>query len=1070
MNKRCWGALTLCLFVVGCAGTTNPTARSVPAVELAYNVLVFSKTEGYRHASIEAGVAAIQEIGAEQGFSVDATEDASVFTPEQLGAYEAVIFLNTSGDFLDDTQQAAFEAYIQQGGGFVGIHSAAAGEYEWEWYGNLVGAFFEDHPEPQDAEVMILDKVHPSTRHLPARWTRFDEWYNFRSNPRSNVHVLAVLSEQSFEGGTMGTDHPIAWTHEFDGGRSWYTGLGHTEASYADPLFREHLLGGIAWAAGAIEADAGATITDHFERVVLSDELVDPIEIAITSNGSVFITERFGAIKLWDAETEETRQVGWLHVNRTIEDGLMGITLDPSFDENGWLYMYYAPADFGPQRLSRFTFSDGMIDMESEIVMLEVEVQREVCCHTGGSLAFDAGGNLYLSTGDDTNPIPAMAAPMDNRPDHHYGDARRSSGNANDLRGKILRITPQSDGTYTIPDGNLFTDPNDGRPEVYVMGNRNPYRIAIDSKTGWLYWGDVGQGAPPNPDRGPWGWEEFNRAKEAGNFGWPQFAGPNEPYREYDYITETSGPYFDPERPVNDSPNNTGAEVLPPAQSALIWYVYGQSQEFPELGAGGMSAMGGPVYRHNAETAGPHGFPEMYDGGFIIYEWMRNWIYEVKFDENGDFLKIVPFLQGMEFSRPMDIEYGQDGRLYIAEWGEAFWGSNGNAQLVRIDYHGTAERPPHVMAQASATSGAAPLNVAFDAASSRNQNGDTRLTFAWDISGNGSIESTSPRFTHTFENPGTYPVMLTVVDHLGHQATEVLEIVVGNTAPIVAVEWPPNGGFFDFDTPIEYGVVLQDAEERRYEDEFVQVQVYSGFDMHQLPLAAQTGRQGAFVVTSQYTHVPDLHLVDRFALLDVTYTDSGARGVRALNGNAQVKLHPKRKQAEHFTSNHGAQRETYGVHPAARFYGETALPVMKMNAGDHLGYAPINLANIDSVTFRVKAHAAGRIEMRLDAPDGRLLATVPVDSMAGVYIGNVLNVPEEILAFNANLIHARDAAFPEGEMAENYNGWREVTVPIRDPGGERTLYLVFEGESGSRLFELDWMHFHGAGVHVPAAP
>lgn len=1068
--KLSWGALAFSVVMMGCAGTKSPTARLMPAVEPAYDVLVFSKTEGYRHASIEAGVAAIEQLGSENGFSVTATEDAAVFTTAQLANYEAVVFLNTSGDFLNETQQAAFEAYIQQGGGFVGIHGAAAGEYDWTWYGDLVGAFFEDHPEPQEAEVLVLDKVHPSTSHLPARWTRFDEWYNYRSNPRSTVHVLAVLSELSYDGGTMGTDHPIAWTHEFDGGRSWYTGLGHTEASYADPLFLEHVHGGIAWAAGAIDADAGATITNHFERVVLADKLVDPIEIAVTSNGSVFITERFGAIKFWDAETEGTRQVGWLHVNRTIEDGLMGITLDPKFDANGWLYMYYSPADFGPQRLSRFTFRDGSIDMESEIQMLEVEVQREVCCHTGGSLTFDADGHLYLSTGDNSNPLPAIASPIDNRPGHHYGDARRSSGNANDLRGKILRITPQPDGSYTIPEGNLFTDPSEGRPEVYVMGNRNPYRIAIDSKTGWLYWGDVGQGAPPNPDRGPWGWEEFNRAKEAGNFGWPQFAGPNEPYRAYDYATETPGPYFDPERPINDSPNNTGAEVLPPAQSALIWYVYGMSQEFPELGAGGMSAMGGPVYRYNAETANPHAFPEMYDGGFLIYEWMRNWIYEVKFDENGDYLKIAPFLQGMAFSRPMDIEYGQDGRLYIAEWGEAFWGSNGNAQLVRIDYHGTAERPPHVQAQASTTSGTAPLNVLFDGSSSQSRNGDNRLTFAWDVRSNGSIEGTSPRLMHTFEAPGTYPVTLTVVDHLGHQNTETLEITVGNTAPVVGVEWPPNGGFFDFGETIEYAVVLHDAEDRRYEDEFVQLQVYTGFDMHELPLAAQTGRRGAFVVTQQYTHVPDLHLVDRFARVNVRYTDSGARGVRALEGETHVKLNPKRKQAEHFSINQGAQRETYGVHPAARYYGETALPVMKVNAGDHLGYAPINLANMDSVTFRVKAHAAGRIEMRLDAPDGELLARIPIDSSAGVDIGSVLHVPEEILDFNANQTHARDAAFPEGEMVENYSGWRDVTVSIRDPGGERTLYLVFEGEAGNRLFELDWMHFHGAGVHVPAAP
>lgn len=1047
------------------------TTQRVPTDVPRYEVLVFSKTTEYRHASIETGVAALQRLGAENGFAVTATEDAAVFTRETLASYEAVVFLNTSGDFLNDAQQTAFEGYIRQGGGFVGIHSAAAGEYDWAWYGELVGAFFQDHPEQQAADVLVLDKAHPSTQHLPSRWTRFDEWYNYRANPRGNVHVLATLDEKSYEGGTMGTDHPIAWAHEFEGGRAWYTGLGHTEVSYTDSLFLEHVHGGIAWAAGQVAGDVGATITDNFERVVLAADLVDPIEIAVTSAGSVFIIERFGAIKYWDAETETTRQVGWLPVNRTIEDGLMGITLDPNFDTNGWVYLYYAPADFGPQRLSRFVFENGTIDMTSEIVMLEVEVQREVCCHTGGSLTFGPDGNLYLSTGDDTDPLPPISSPMDNRPDHHYADARRSSANANDLRGKILRITPQPDGTYTIPEGNLFTNPREGRPEVYTMGNRNPYRIAIDRQTGWLYWGDVGQGAPPNPDRGPWGWEEFNRAKAAGNFGWPQFAGPNEPYRAFDYATQTPGPYFDPEAPVNDSPNNTGTQVLPPAQPALIWYVYGQSQAFPELGAGGMSAMAGPVYRYDAATAHPQAFPAMYDGSFIIYEWMRNWVLEVKFDENGDFLKIVPFLPDMTFSRPMDIEFGHDGRLYIVEWGAAFWGSNEDARLVRIDYHGTHGRPPKAVARASTTSGPAPLNVAFDGAASRASSSDTRLTYAWDVDGNGSIDSTNPRFTHSYAEPGTYQATLTVVDPVGRQSQSHVQVTVGNTAPTVAVEWPPNGGFFAFNEPMEYVLVIQDAEDRQIDDAWVQVQAYTGFDRHELPLAAQTGRRGSVVITDQYAHVPDLHLVDRFGRVEAMYTDEGGRGAQALQGRASVKLHPMRKQAEHFTGNEGAQRETYGVHPAARYYGETALPIMVATAGDYLSYAPVNLAFIDSVTFRVKPHAAGRIELRLDAPDGRLLATVPVDTTQGQAVGSLLNVTDEIFAFETGLLHSTEAAYPAGEMAANYEGWRDITVPLHDPGGEHTLYLVIEGDPAvKRLLELDWMHFHGLGVHGNAKP
>jgi cytochrome c len=218
--------------------------------EPAFAALVFSKTTGFRHDSIAAGIAAIKALGAEHGFEVDATEDPASFAPAVLSRYRVVVFLNTTGDVLDTAQKTAFEQYIRSGGGFVGIHSASDTEYGWPWYGRLVGAYFMSHPEIQRATVRIEDSDHPSTRALPLLWERTDEWYNFRTNPRGEVHVLAVLDETTYAGGAMKADHPIAWCHSFDGGRSWYTALGHTEESYAEPLFRVHLLGGIQSAAG----------------------------------------------------------------------------------------------------------------------------------------------------------------------------------------------------------------------------------------------------------------------------------------------------------------------------------------------------------------------------------------------------------------------------------------------------------------------------------------------------------------------------------------------------------------------------------------------------------------------------------------------------------------------------------------------------------------------------------------------------------------------------------------------------------------------------------------------------
>jgi cytochrome c len=224
-----------------------------------FAALVFSKTTGFRHESIPAGIDALRTVGREHGFRVDAGEDAAVFTDSILARYRVVIFLLTTGDVLDGGQKAAFERYIRAGGGFAGIHSASDTEYRWPWYGALVGAWFDSHPAIQDAVVTVADHSHPAMRAVPSTWRRRDEWYNFRTNPRSAVRVLATVDEASYAGGKMGADHPIAWCRGFDGGRSWYTAMGHTIESYGEPLFRLHLLGGIESAAGLADADCGAS-------------------------------------------------------------------------------------------------------------------------------------------------------------------------------------------------------------------------------------------------------------------------------------------------------------------------------------------------------------------------------------------------------------------------------------------------------------------------------------------------------------------------------------------------------------------------------------------------------------------------------------------------------------------------------------------------------------------------------------------------------------------------------------------------------------------------------------------
>ncbi|HKQ26186.1 MAG TPA: ThuA domain-containing protein [Burkholderiales bacterium] len=257
MKAKTWGislgesaglglALVLSTFTWGVARAES--------TEPAFAVLVFSKTAGYRHDSIPSGIAAIRALGEQNDFGVDASEDAAVFNDESLARYKVVVFLSTSGDVLNPGEQAAFEKFIQRGGGFVGIHSATDTEYDWPWYGDLVGNYFRRHPVIQSARLKVIDPSHRSTRQLPIEWPRTDEWYDFQHDLDPDITVLIRIDEKTYKGGRMGADHPISWYQTYDGGRAWYTAIGHTPESYKEPLFLEHLLGGVTWAAGVLPA------------------------------------------------------------------------------------------------------------------------------------------------------------------------------------------------------------------------------------------------------------------------------------------------------------------------------------------------------------------------------------------------------------------------------------------------------------------------------------------------------------------------------------------------------------------------------------------------------------------------------------------------------------------------------------------------------------------------------------------------------------------------------------------------------------------------------------------------
>lgn len=430
--------------------------------------------------------------------------------------------------------------------------------------------------------------------------------------------------------------------------------------------------------------------------------LAEPTEMAVLPNLDILLLQRRGEIMLYKTEDKTLSVAGNLKVywqtsidNVHAEEGLLGIAPDPEFEKNNYIYIFYSPLDTSVNRLSRFKFKNNKLDNSSEKIILQFYSQREICCHTGGSIAFGPDSLLYLSTGDNSTPFNPPKeqsgnqgySPMDNRPGYEQYDARRSSGNSNDLRGKIIRIRVKPDGTYEIPPGNLFApDTPSTRPEIYIMGTRNPYRISVDSKTGFLYWGEIGPDASnDSPERGPRGYDEINQARKAGFFGWPFFIADNFPYKRYDSKTGKSKEAFNPSKPANDSKNNSGLNILPPAQPALIWYPYLDSKEFPELGNGGRSAMAGPVY-HNEFYPKETRYPDYYNNKLFFYDWMRGWIKLVSFKSNGKYESIEDFLPSTSFESPIDMEVGPDGRIYILDYGRGYYSNNPKAGLSRIDY------------------------------------------------------------------------------------------------------------------------------------------------------------------------------------------------------------------------------------------------------------------------------------------------------------------------------------------------------------------------------------------------
>ena len=543
----------------------------------------------------------------------------------------------------------------------------------------------------------------------------------------------------------------------------------------------------------------------RLEKEVLVTAARDAIQLEVLPGGDVLFAEYWGGVKRWDAKSGTVSKLGQVPAFAKGEVGLLGLAVARDFERSGHLYVLFCPAaKQGTMRVSRFTVKEGKMPAESELELLSWPYDTEHVFHMGGAMWMDAKGDLYIGTGDNCHFDPGL--PQDTRPDRKNWDAFRTAANSRDLRGKVLRIHPQSEGGYSIPAGNLFAEGKDGRPEVFAMGVRNPFRVSVDDKTGTLYFGDVGPNLPPALGVKPDGYDEINATQTAGNFGWPLFVGPNEALPLYDFAANKPGKRYDPQSSENLSPRNTGIQKLPPAQPALIWYSSLPSKDFPTLGGGGRTIMAGPVYHFDLANPSPIKLPAALDGRLFIYEWMRNWIQTVKLGTPGP--EIEPFVPTWTLRRPIDMKIGPDGALYMIEYGDLWW-QNKDSRIVRVVYR-RGNRPPVAKIAPSETAGRQPLALTFDASTSTDADGDA-LKFKWSIAGQEQTGD-GTKFAHTFAQPGSYEVSVTATDVSGARSTAKEMIYVGNGRPVVRFDSPAHGSFFEWEAAIPYKVSVTETD------------------------------------------------------------------------------------------------------------------------------------------------------------------------------------------------------------------------------------------------------------------
>lgn len=942
-------------------------------------LLVSTRTTGFRHGSIDAGRRMLDRLASRNAWSVTYTEDATAFRTDVLERTDVVIFCNTTGDVVDDAGQRALEAWIRGGGGFVGIHAAADGEYTWSFYTTLVGAQFRTHPAIQEAVLHVHDRSHPSTHHLGSRWTRTDEWYDFRQRPRDNAHVLVTLDETTYSGGSMGADHPIAWCSTIDAGRSWYTGGGHRSEAYDELDFEAHIEGGIRWAGHEADGDALGLRPQAYSLQTIGPAYTQPLALECLHDGTLLVLCRDGSLHHLNPETDASRVLTTLPLRRMGEDGAVGMACDGRRRDSIVLFVSVADANSGTISIRRTVVDTTLRTSPMWTSIFSMPYDPTSYVHIGGGLAFDTvTGDLYLGTGDNRR-LEGLDGwpPLDERPGREQWDAQATSANTNDLRGKILRIRPNTDGTgYSIPPGNLFPAGTAAtRPEVYAMGLRNPFRLHVDAMSGTVLFGDVGPDATDDrPSRGPKGRDEVNITDGAGNFGWPYVLADNRPYRKVDLATGSSAEPFDPIALVNNSPNNTGLVNLPPAQPAFASYAYYEPDTALFGKNDGRSIIAGPRVRLPATGRSRDALPTVLEGAWLIADYVRGWIRAVLTDGDRP-TTVVPLLYGRDSSCIVDLEQRRDGTVFVAVWRDAK-GGHGTGRVARLLWSGN-RRPPQAVIMAQPADGALPLTVTFDG---RTSEGDV-VGWQWDLDGDGTVDDTTAGpIVRTYQHLATTNVRLTVTDRSGRQASTTMAVTAGNTRPRVTIVEPRDGTVLrPGDTRMT--VVARCSDNETAEDALLcRIGISLGHDTHAHPTDEADGPVASLAVPGIGDHAADANL---YVVCTAVVTDNGVGDAGPLSASASIRLQPAVFAVRHATSTSGFAE----VLPGSGDGHDRCLA----DDGTEASWVvrPLRLHDIERVVFRYRTDVALDEVTLVDADNDTVIAAagpLPVAASGGTAV------------------------------------------------------------------------------------